>query len=105
MCIEDRLHRTAARQAGDRFHQRIGSLRRSTIDQQDTVRADVRDNIRFAGDAHDKQIVAEPYVGAALPGLSEVEGRRPISGLRGGRSQTSNRSAQHNPGGAGDGGL
>jgi hypothetical protein len=57
--IEDRVNRTGSRQAGDRFHQRVGTARRCAIDEQDAVGAGVRNNITFSADADDEQIVAQ----------------------------------------------
>ena len=87
--IEDRLNRTASRQAGDRFHQRSGGAGRCAINEEDTLGAGARKNITFSGNADDEQIVAQ-----------SDNARGFGYGLRRGRNQASNRRAQSEPRGA-----
>src|SRR6266446_7070556 len=57
--IEEHANRTAAGQARDGFHERIGSAGGSPIDEQDAVSIGLRDNIGFSGNSHDEQIVGQ----------------------------------------------
>ena len=57
--IEDRVNRAAAGQTSNGFHQRVGRAGGSAVDEHDAVRRGVRDDVGFAGDLQDEQIVSE----------------------------------------------
>ena len=57
MRIEERVNRTAAGQAGDALSSARRKPRGSAIDEQHAARIGLRDNIGFAGESEDEQIV------------------------------------------------
>ena len=58
--VEQRVHRTAAGQAGDRLHQRIGTRAAdAAVDQQHAAAGRVRDDVGFAGNRDDEQVVGQ----------------------------------------------
>src|SRR2546429_9951736 len=59
MGIEERVNSAAPGQAGESFHQSIGSARRSSIDEQDAVSTGLRDDIGFSRNSYDEQIIAQ----------------------------------------------
>ncbi len=57
--IEERVNTPVSRQAGDRFHQRIGARSGTAIDEQHAVGTGVHNDVGFSGDSHDEEIVGE----------------------------------------------
>ena len=58
--IEERVNRTAAGQAGDGFHTWRPNRGGSTIDEQHSLGAGLRDDVGFAGNPQDEKVVAQP---------------------------------------------
>jgi hypothetical protein len=88
------MNRSTAGQADHRFQQRLGRARRCAIDEEHTTAGRLRNDVGFAGNRDDEQIVAESN------GACRVRRR-----LRRVRSEAEGGRTQHDACRAADGGL
>ena len=93
MCVEERVNRASSGKANHMRHQRVGTLCRAAIDEQDAARSRLRENVAFSGKTEQEQIVAQLLRdGDVDRGLRGLALRKPRSG-GGGRAQNESGSA------------
>ena len=75
MRVEERVNRTTTRQRGHSLHQRVGARGRSAIDEQHAATSRLRDDVGFARERDDEEIVTQL--------LCDRSSGRGLSGRRG----------------------